>query len=327
MSFGGSIKSLLDTYANCISLLKAFGRGREEDGSVNSEKQRSHLRKSLKSDRSSIKRAYSSKLSASGDRFRKGDARAVSALDRVLKKLKGAITSLLRLSDKKDGLDLDYQSLMTLSNGSRADAIKAIDSLSRRLSGPSRSSVASSSKTKSSSKTSSSRHNARSASRPRSVSSRPTKKPRPKHAKETPAPAPKDGRETSKDRKQGTEKLRKRPQPVTPPPSKSPDTKHEHDDTKHEHEAKLPQTTIRRPASPGMSQLAVPNRISILSFASDSTKLGEIPQRKWQSVMQYGAIDPDGDEYNVRPTFPLKPYTVEVKEKRFFGLFSRKRGT
>ena len=68
------------------------------------------------------------------------------------------------------------------------------------------------------------------------------------------------------------------------------------------------------------------NRISILSFASDSTKLGEIPQRKWQSVMQYGETDPDGDEYNVRPTFPLRPYTVEVKEKRFFGLFGRKRG-
>lgn len=78
MTFGDSIKSLLDTYANCISLLKAFGRGREEDGSVNSEKQRSHLRKSLKSDRSSIKRAYSSKLSASGDRFRKGDGECAS---------------------------------------------------------------------------------------------------------------------------------------------------------------------------------------------------------------------------------------------------------
>jgi hypothetical protein len=77
--------------------------------------------------------------------------------------------------------------------------------------------------------------------------------------------------------------------------------------------------------SPKKLEAAMDNRISILSFASDSTKLGEIPQRKWQSVMQYGEIDPDGDEYNVRPTFPLKPYTVEVKEKRFFGLFSRKR--
>jgi hypothetical protein len=53
--------------------------------------------------------------------------------------------------------------------------------------------------------------------------------------------------------------------------------------------------------------------------------LGEIPQRKWQSVMHYPANDPDGNEYNVRPTFPLKPYTVEVRERRFFGLFSRKR--
>jgi hypothetical protein len=67
------------------------------------------------------------------------------------------------------------------------------------------------------------------------------------------------------------------------------------------------------------------NRISIMSFSSGSTKLGEIPPRKWQSTMQYTATDLDGNEYNVRPMFPLKPYTVEAKERRFWGLFSRKR--
>ncbi|KAK3297566.1 uncharacterized protein B0H64DRAFT_127171 [Chaetomium fimeti] len=316
MSFGDSIKSLLDTYANCISLLKAFGHGREEDGSVDSEHRRSHLRKSIKADRSSIKHAYSSRLSTTGDRLRKGDARAVSALDRVLKKLKGAITNLLRLSSKKDGLDLDYQSLMSLSNGSRTEAIKAIDSLSRRLSNPSRSSAASS-KTRASSKTSSSRRKPKSPSNPGSPSSRPAKKAQPENAKEKSLVVAQNGQVASKDRKKGPEKIRKKPQPVTPPPSKSPDTKSE---------AKRSQPMSRDPTRPRTPKLAEENRISILSFASDSTKLGEIPQRRWQSVMHYSATDPDGDEYNVRPTFPLKPYTVEVKEKRFFGLFSRKRG-
>jgi hypothetical protein len=77
--------------------------------------------------------------------------------------------------------------------------------------------------------------------------------------------------------------------------------------------------------SPKTPRTTAPNRVSILSFSSDSTKLGEIPQRKWQSVMHYSVAESDADEYNVRPMFPLKPYTVEVRERRFFGLFSRRR--
>jgi hypothetical protein len=41
--------------------------------------------------------------------------------------------------------------------------------------------------------------------------------------------------------------------------------------------------------------------------------------------MHYSVAESDADEYNVRPMFPLKPYTVEVRERRFFGLFSRRR--
>jgi hypothetical protein len=73
MSFGDGIRALLDTYANCVSLLKAFGRGREEEGAVDVQHRRSRLRKLLKTDRSLVERAYSSRLSESGSRFRKGD--------------------------------------------------------------------------------------------------------------------------------------------------------------------------------------------------------------------------------------------------------------
>jgi len=70
-----NIRALLDTYANCISLLKSFGRGREDNGTpaLDTEHEHSRLRKALKSDRSLIKRAYSSQLSESGSRLKKGD--------------------------------------------------------------------------------------------------------------------------------------------------------------------------------------------------------------------------------------------------------------
>ena len=78
MAFGASIRALLDTYANCVSLLKAFGRSSRDDPDGGAEvdpRQRDHsrLRKSLKSDRSLVKRAYSSKLSEWGSRFKEGD--------------------------------------------------------------------------------------------------------------------------------------------------------------------------------------------------------------------------------------------------------------
>lgn len=78
MSFGDSINALLDTYANCISLLKAFRHSARESGSSGAPNQQANLRKSLKSDRSLVERAYSSKLSESGSRFRKGDGKRSS---------------------------------------------------------------------------------------------------------------------------------------------------------------------------------------------------------------------------------------------------------
>ncbi|KAK4143760.1 uncharacterized protein C8A04DRAFT_12071 [Dichotomopilus funicola] len=322
MSFGDGIKALLDTYANCISLLKAFGHSREEDGAPDAQHRRSRLRRSLRSDRSLVERAYSSRLSESGSRFRKGDVRAVTALDRVLKKLKSAIRNLLRLSNKNEGLDLDYQSLLSLSNGSRAEAIKAIDSLSRRIGSSSRSSVVSSSHSKAPSK-----HRRKSSPDPRHSTTKSSKGTGHEHRASqpmtTPAspplPPPK-----SPEIKPALKKPRRASQPATAPPPPPP----------KEPEIGLPTPTPRiRNLNPETNKggpskdlkVVENNRISIISFASDSTKLGEIPQRKWEPMARHLEVEPDGDEYNVRPMFPLKPYTVEVKEKRFLGLFRRKR--
>ncbi|KAK4104985.1 hypothetical protein N658DRAFT_418743 [Parathielavia hyrcaniae] len=160
MAFDESIRALIDTYANCISLVKAFGQSRRDNGPVDARHQHSRLRKYLRSDRSMVERAYSTRLSKAGSRLKEGD--------------------VLRSSEKS-------------------------------------------------------------------------------------------------------------------------------------------------PEAP-KNKTAVPNRISILSFSSDSTKLGEIPERKWRSVMHYSLTDPNGDEYNVPPVFPLKPYTVEVRERRFLGFFRRRKG-
>jgi hypothetical protein len=126
----------------------------------------------------------------------------------------------------------------------------------------------------------------------------------------------KEGEKTSKATKGDPERTRKSPPSSSPTPPKTPGK---------EPQIRTSLAIKPSPRSPKSPNKAMPNRISILSFSSDSTKLGEIPERKWRSVMHYSAADPDGDEYNVRPVFPLKPYTVEVRERRFFGLFSRKR--
>ena len=74
MGFGDSVAALLETYLNCLSLLKAF-KYHEGKNSLGAEDQKSQLRKSLKADRASIERAYAARLSESGHRLEKGDGK------------------------------------------------------------------------------------------------------------------------------------------------------------------------------------------------------------------------------------------------------------
>jgi hypothetical protein len=63
------------------------------------------------------------------------------------------------------------------------------------------------------------------------------------------------------------------------------------------------------------------NRISIISFASDSTKLGEIPNRKWASIM-----NDDMGSYSNNTAFPLSPWRQREPKKprsKFMRLFRR----
>lgn len=65
------------------------------------------------------------------------------------------------------------------------------------------------------------------------------------------------------------------------------------------------------------------NRMSFMSFASGSTRLGEMSDRKW--LAQHTIPEANSDEYDVPVLYPLKPYKPEVKEKKFLGLFGRRK--
>lgn len=76
MEFGAGVAALLETYDNCLKLLRAFKRQNKEDGSykvTKASKQQALLKHSLKSDRKKVERAYASRLSVAGRSFERGD--------------------------------------------------------------------------------------------------------------------------------------------------------------------------------------------------------------------------------------------------------------
>jgi hypothetical protein len=62
------------------------------------------------------------------------------------------------------------------------------------------------------------------------------------------------------------------------------------------------------------------NRKSVMSFASDSTKLGEIPEHKWTRPGMFV----EGGQFPVRTYYPLEPYQEPEKPRsRLMRLFRR----
>ncbi|EJT76275.1 hypothetical protein GGTG_06196 [Gaeumannomyces tritici R3-111a-1] len=107
------------------------------------------------------------------------------------------------------------------------------------------------------------------------------------------------------------------------------------DDKKRDRKADLEDPFPLRPRSPFRSHRfsrSVANRMSMMTVSSVSTKLGEIPERRrLQRVHGSSAAESgsgEGSEYNVPPTYPLKPYRTppgsRAKNSGFWGLFSRR---
>ena len=81
MALGDSVAALLETYSNCLKLLKAFNRGNAGNDSLGESQL---LRSSIKSDRAKVRRAYSSRRSVAGKSFEKGDRESQSPFKMVL---------------------------------------------------------------------------------------------------------------------------------------------------------------------------------------------------------------------------------------------------
>ncbi|KUI71655.1 hypothetical protein VM1G_06652 [Cytospora mali] len=318
MAFGASVSALLETYDNCLSLLKAFKQRNQYNNASRklskASKQQALLKHSLKADRKKVERAYTSRLSVAGSSFEKGDSKSRSALSKVLKKLNAAIAKLMRLASQSQTPAFDYQSLMTLSNSSRVQAIKTFDQLSHRLgskpSGGSAASTASSSKTARPSTTAKTTKSSRSKAS-KSTSSSATSKPDRHHKKgprvprangdgssDARKPEPKDSR-----RDDGLTGTSRTPVPTTPVP----------DLATNGNDDRVGGTLGRR--------ASLMNRFSFASMSSDSTRLGEIPERKWHR--RYDPLDGSLDEYNTPIMYPLRPYQPQAKERKFLGLFRR----
>jgi len=73
MGFDESVAALLETYTNCLSLLKSLRHPKGGNDGATPDRQQVTLLKSLKKDRILVERAYSSSLSQSGGRLKKGD--------------------------------------------------------------------------------------------------------------------------------------------------------------------------------------------------------------------------------------------------------------
>lgn len=271
----------------------------------------------------------------------------------MLKKLNAAIARLMQVASKSPSPVFDYQSLMTLSNSSRVQAIKTFDQLSRRL-GKDPSAVsaappapppapAAPAKTFWSSATARAARTmgatgmtgttgATGATGTTGTTKPPGSKP-PKPA--GPSASSRDGPRKGGPRK-GSPKV-----PKGHADGSSSARRHEPKDGRRRHD-RAPGTQRKHHASkppPGPAaakgkeggagsgsnagrRTSFLNRFSLMSMASDSTRLGEIPERKWHR--KYDPLDGSLDEYNTPVMYPIRPYQKQQpKEKKFLGLFRR----
>ena len=220
---------------------------------------------------------------------------------------------------------------MNLSNASRMEAIHTFEQLSRRLS---RSSLALAPSNKHNER----RRHKRKAKTSSSVGNftRSRSKSMPQLSVTPLGPAtpdgwvrPKAGRKLSADSKvsgNSSPKRRAVPKPPSSPrrlslpvsPSQRPTT---------QSPTQIPNSTHPMPGTAAIPsrRAMVPhsrgsNRKSMMSFASDSTKLGEIPEHKWTRPNMYA----EGVHFPIRTYYPLEPYQEPEKPRsRLMRLFKR----
>ncbi len=239
--------------------------------------------------------------------------KAHSSLTSILSRLNAGFVRVIERFTRGESTRTDYRTLVNLSNSSRIEAIKTFEQLSARISKSSLALPAPKQKLKSQGSAqgrkpaSSSRGHGSNAGHARSKNV-----PELSLKQTVLGPATSHGLVRTK-----TDKPRSG--------SKSPRKKSEAHGQSTAHEAapkpSLPDIASRTQVSKSLSRARPSNRISMMSFASDSTKLGEIPEKKGARQV---VLSPDEDGYLANTVFPLTPWEKPEKPRsRFNRLFRR----
>ncbi|KAE9379286.1 hypothetical protein N431DRAFT_540904 [Stipitochalara longipes BDJ] len=318
--FHDAVSTLLEAFGRGIDIIRSQrGRRRRDQLALETTKKNAetHLSKSLKKNRIDVKNAYGRDLALHGPGFAVGDAEAHSSLSAILFRLNAGFVSVIERFTRGRSTSTDYQALLNLSNASRMEAINTFEQLSQRLS---RSSLA---LVPSGTDKAQAKHRTHQRRRKASSSTGHVKHSRSKSAPDlslTPlGPAnsdgwvrPKAGRKISSDSKSsGTSgsSTPRRSSPKTQPPQASTST-----------DRTLPPRVVPQlRGTPASHAINMENRNSIRSFATDSTKLGEIPEHKWARPSKI-----DAGQFPVRMYFPLEPYQEPEKQKSRFMRFFRR---
>lgn len=316
-----------------FALLQAFGRGVDIIKSQRGRREReqlpieptkknaeSHLSKSLKKNRIDVKEAYGRDLARHGPGFALGDAEAHSSLSAILFRLNAGFVSVIERFTGGRSTSTDYQALLNLSNASRMEAINTFEQLSHRLSRSSLALIPSGTERPLAKR--------RTHQRRRKTSSSSTGHAKHSRSKSAPdlsvtplGPAktdgwvrPKSGRKLSSDSKfsgaSGSSTPR-RSSPKTHSPKPSTSTQR----TSPPSSGRVTTQPRRTPAG----DAKMDNRNSIRSFATDSTKLGEIPEHKWARPAML-----DSGQFPIKRYYPLEPYQEPEKQRSRFMRFFRR---
>lgn len=346
--FHDAVTTLLDAFTSAIGVIKVQ-RGKRKTARVAIDDERkeaeSYLSRSLKRSRRDVKHAYERDAKALGDGFRNGDSmlnlridqdgrnfanlesdEARSRLATILLRLNAGFITIINRFTRGKSSPADYEALINLSNMSRIDAMRTFEQLSYRVSQSNLSLIpvhTSPDHMKRKKRKPSKKGSSKAKSTPSLVTtsmgtgnSEGWVRLKHKRISSLDANVGKPSkRHTSRGHSKSTTHLATQ---ITQPRSDLASIKEYSKSTSH---LQSHQPLVRITA-PAVTSGRTPNRQSLMSFASDSTKLGEIPAHRWMRPAMFENIDEEGQVvYPVTTFYPLEPYVEPAKRSVFRRLF------
>ncbi|APA10651.1 hypothetical protein sscle_06g054210 [Sclerotinia sclerotiorum 1980 UF-70] len=289
------VSTLLGTFTSGIRLLKASRKrrrsGNEAIDTYTDKDEETPLIKSFKKSRSDIREAWEKGSIKAGPKFSEGDARARSSLSTILSRLNTAFTSAIVSFSRGKVKSSDREALIKLSNESRVETINTLNELSKRIS------VSSSSLTSRDALT-----ETKHGRRKRDQNLVPTVPTKPTAL----GLATRDGWVRSKSSKKGAAKPKTHAGKASVTESRG----------EQKPMPSQPVDVVRKRDPIPMPRTATENRKSGFSFASDSTKLGEIPEHRLARLLATSEHNDTG-YYMHTVAYPLAPYQPEPQKRRF----------